>query len=345
MRIYTLSNQSGTQARLTSYGATLMSLRSRDRRGQLDEVILGFDEPEAYKTAAGYPGAIIGRFANRLAKGRFHLDGTTYQLAVNNGVNHLHGGVHGFDQAEWQVAATVQIPGQPQREGESLLLTYTSVDGEEGYPGTLLVQVRYTLSSAHELWIDYAAVTDRPTILNLTNHAYFNLAGAKARDILDHQLRLHAGFFTPVDPDLIPTGELRAVNDTPFDFRLRQRIGARLAAPDLQLQIGNGYDHNFVLDGAAPSLRVAAEVYEPLSGRTLEVRTTQPCLQFYTGNYFPGAQLPRHPHAAPRHAGFCLETQHAPDAPNQANFASARLAPGEIYLHTTVYRFGVAGDG
>jgi aldose 1-epimerase len=324
-----------------SYGAIIVSLRARDRDGRPDEVVLGFDALDGYLAGHPYFGAIVGRYGNRIAKGRFTLDGKTYQLATNNGPNHLHGGVKGFDKVVWEAEPF-------DRDGQSgVVFTHTSPDGDEGYPGTLNVRVTYTLTPANELIVDYDATTDKATPINLTQHSYFNLAGAGTGDILDHQLTLDADRFTPVDATLIPTGELAPVEGTPFDFRRPTAIGARIGADHVQLKNGTGYDHNWVLNRPAggstgSALHHAARLEEPKSGRTLDVSTTEPGVQFYTGNFLDGKLTGRSDHSYKQRYGLCLETQHFPDSPNHPDFPSTILRPGERYRSTTVFAFGVA---
>ncbi|GAA3944496.1 aldose epimerase family protein [Hymenobacter algoricola] len=335
VRLYTLTNARGLRAAISNYGGTLTSLLVPDRSGTLGNVVLGFEALSDYQSppylqANPYFGALIGRYGNRIAHGRFALDGRQYQLAQNNGPSHLHGGRQGFDKVVW-AAETGSGP-----DGATLTLTYHSRAGEEGYPGNLDVTVVYTLTDDNALRIAYSAVSDQATPLNLTNHAYFNLNHDAGTDILGHELTLRAGRYTVVDDTLIPTGELRAVADTPFDFRTPHPIGARLS------QVPGGYDHNWVLD-AAPG-PVAATVYEPVSGRTLHVVTDQPGVQFYTGNFLDGTLTGRHGVRYGKHAGFCLETQHFPDSPNQPAFPSTILRPGHTYQTTTEYRFGVQGQ-
>ena len=331
--LYTLTNPNGLEAAITNYGGIVVRLKTPDRNGQLADVVLGFDTLDDYLKGHPYFGAIIGRYGNRIAKGRFQLNGVEYKLAVNNGENHLHGGLKGFDKVVWNArdVSTAEAP--------ALELTYTSKDGEEGYPGTLHVTVVYTLTPANELKIDYAATTDKDTIVNLTNHSYFNLAGQGEGDILGHELMINASRFTPVDAGLIPTGELRSVEGTPFDFRKPVAIGARINQDDQQLKYGNGYDHNFVLDRTGDGLVLAARVTEPKSGRVMEVYTTEPGIQFYSGNFLDGSNKGKGGKIYRRRYGFCLETQHFPDSPNKPNFPSTALRPGAKYQSTTVYRF------
>jgi len=328
--LYTLKNQHGMEAAITNYGGTVVTLKVPDRNGKLDDVVLGYDKLEDYAAGKAYFGAIIGRYANRIAHAQFTLNGTTYTLAKNDGDNHLHGG---FNKRVWTAK---DVSGSA---GQALELTYLSKDGEEGFPGNLSVKVVYTLTDQNELKIDYSATTDKDTVLNLTNHCYFNLAGQGNGDILQHQLTIRADRFTPVDANLIPTGDLRSVKGTPFDFTTATVIGARIDQDDQQLKLGRGYDHNWVLNGdASGSLTVAAQAYEPRSGRLLEVSTTEPGLQFYTGNFLDGIQGKQGKVYNRRYA-FCLETQHFPDSPNHPNFPSTVLKPGQHYQTTTVYKF------
>jgi aldose 1-epimerase len=333
--LYTLTNAHGIEVRAMSYGATIVSLRAPDRSRRSDDVVLGFDTFDGYLAVEPYFGAIVGRYGNRIAKGRFELDGKTYQLATNNGPNHLHGGVKGFDKVVWEAEPF-------DRDGRSgVVFTHTSPDGDEGYPGTLNARVTYTLTPANELIIDYSATTDKATPINLTQHTYFNLAGAGTSDILNHLLTLDADRFTPVDATLIPTGDLAPVDGTPFDFRRPTAIGARIGVDQPQLTYGNGYDHNWVLNGEPGQLRHAARLEEPASGRTLDVSTTEPGVQFYTGNFLDGTLTGKSGRVYKRRYGLCLETQHFPDAPNHPGFPSTILRPGERYQSKTVFAFGV----
>jgi aldose 1-epimerase len=331
--IYTLTNSKGVEARIITYGGAVVSLKVPDKHGKLGDVVLGYDSIGDYEQHKSYFGALIGRYGNRIAKGKFTLDGKEYTLAVNNGENHLHGGLKGFNRVIWAARPFTDA------SGANLELTYLSKDGEEGYPGNLNVNVVYTLTDKNELKVVYSAKTDKTTIVNLTNHAYFNLAGAGSGDILSHVLTLNADRFTPTDQGSIPTGELRSVKGTPFDFTKPTAIGARINQDDEQLKFGSGYDHNWVLNknGKEPSL--AATVYEPTSGRVMEVYTTEPGVQFYTGNYLDGAIKGKNGQDYPRRTGFCLETQHFPDSPNKPNFPSTVLKPGQKYSQTTIYRF------
>jgi aldose 1-epimerase len=331
--IYTLNSKGGAEARITNYGGILVSLKVPDRGGRLADVVLGFESLEGYhRTGSSYLGALIGRYGNRIAKGRFTLNGVEYKLATNNGPNHLHGGVRGFDKVVWTARPL------KARNGSALELTYVSADGEEGYPGTLSVRVVYTLTDANELKIDYSATTDRDTVVNLTNHSYFNLAGEGSGDILGHLLTIYADRFLPTDATSIPTGELRPVRGTPFDFTKPTSIGARVEADDEQLKWAKGYDHTFVIRGRAGTLRRAARVEEPKTGRVMEVWTTEPGVQFYTGNYLDGAAGKSGKPYGVR-TGFCLETQHYPDSPNKPDFPSTVLRKGGGYRTTTVYKF------
>lgn len=339
MSIYTLQNTNGIELRVLPYGGIIVSLIVPDRAGHLDDIVLGFDSPVGYQGASPYFGAIIGRYANRIARGRFTLDGRAYALAVNNGPNHLHGGVKGFDKVLWDVS--------PFERGRAvgLALRYTSPDTEEGYPGTLQTTVTYTLTEESELLFDYDATTDRPTPVNLTQHSYFNLAGQRVGDVLDHVVTLHADAFTPVDATLIPTGEIRGVEGTPFDFRTPTAIGARIDQDDEQLRHGRGYDHNFVLKQGSRDRRggatLAARVYEPSSGRVMEIYTTEPGLQFYSGNFLDGTLRGKNGLRYERRSGFAMETQHFPDSPNHPQFPSTILEPGREYRSRTVLRFTV----
>ena len=335
VHVFTLINRNGLELRAINYGAIVVSLRTPDRNGTLEDIVLGFDDLDGYVQRSPYFGAVAGRYANRIARGRFAIDGTEYRLAVNNGPNALHGGLRGFDKVVWQASP------RSDSTGASVVFTYVSPDGEEGYPGTLRVQVTYTLTDSNQFVIDYEAVTDKPTPVNLTQHSYFNLAGDGAGDILGHVLTVHADRYTPVDSTLIPTGELAAVEGTPFDFRPGTAIGARINQDHPQLRNGGGYDHNFVINRNAPGLVAAARVVEPVSGRTLEVSTTEPGMQFYSGNFLDGSFAGKAGHVYRHRNGFCLETQHFPDSPNQPSFPNTILRPGETLRSRTIYTFGV----
>ncbi len=346
--LFTMTNANGIEVRAITYGGIILSIKTPDRDGRWDDIVLGFDSLEPYEAGSPYFGSIIGRYGNRIAGGRFTLDGETFALATNNGPNHLHGGDIGFDKVVWR--------GEPfeREDAVGVVFTYSSPDGEEGYPGTLNVRVTYTLTDADELIFDYHATTDRATPVNLTQHSYFNLAGAAADNVLGHELTIDASRFTPVDSTLIPTGELVPVEGTPFDFRTARSIGARIDVDDPQLQNGLGYDHNFVLDAdpnvtsgltenIGVSLHRAAFVLEPVTGRTLEIHTEEPGIQFYSGNFLDGTIAGKAGRAYGHRSGFCLETQHFPDSPNQPAFPSTILRPGEEYNTRTVLIFGVAG--
>jgi aldose 1-epimerase len=331
VEIYTLANRKGIEARIMTYGATLVSLRLPDRNGRFDDVNLGFDDLAGYLGAHPYFGVVVGRYANRIAQGRFTLGGVTYTLARNNNGNSLHGGLKGFDKAVWK--------GQPVHGhgAVGVRLTYLSKDMEEGYPGNLSATVVYTLTDADELTIAYEAVTDKATPVNLTNHAYLNLAGQGRGDILGHVLELRADTYTAVDSaaNLIPTGEIKPVRGTPLDFTAPHAIGERIA------QVEGGYDHNFVLRGGGGALALAARVFEPSSGRVLEIFTDQPAIQLYSGNFLDGTVKGKGGTVYQKHFGFCLETQHFPDSPNHGNFPSTILEPGKKYATATVHKFSV----
>ena len=335
---FTLRNAHGVEVRAITYGGLITAVRTPDRAGRLDDVTFGFDDLAGWSTRnAPYFGALVGRYGNRIARGHFTLDGQTYTLAVNNGQNHLHGGLRGFDKVLWTAE-----PGTGA--DPSVTLRYTSPDGEEGYPGTLAVRVTYTLTADDELRVDYEATTTKATPVNLTQHTYWNLGGATGtRGILDHVLQLDASAFTAVDSTLIPTGQLAPVQGTPFDFRTPTAIGARInQAGDQQLKFGGGYDHNWVLDrnGQAGLVR-AARLTDPATGRTLEVRTTEPGIQFYSGNFLDGSVVGKGGRAYAYRTGLALETQHFPDSPNQPRFPSTILRPGQTYRSQTVFAFGV----
>jgi aldose 1-epimerase len=335
VELYTLTNARGIEVRAMTYGGIIISLRVPDKDGQFNDVVLGYDNLNGYLTASPYFGAIIGRYGNRIAKGRFTLDGKEYTLATNNGPNHLHGGLKGFDKVVWQAESF------ESQDGVGVVFTYTSPDGEEGYPGNLKTKVTYTLTDQNELIFDYQATTDKATPVNLTQHTYFNVAGDGKRDILGHELLLNSDHFTPIDKTLIPTGEIRSVKGTPFDFTQPTAIGARINEKDEQLIFGLGYDHNFVLTRKGAGLSLAARVYEPTSGRVMEVYTTEPGVQFYSGNFLDGTITGKQGHVYKQRYGFCLETQHFPNSPNQPNFPSTILRPGQTYQSRTVYKFSV----
>ncbi|HEX5070597.1 MAG TPA: aldose epimerase family protein [Vicinamibacterales bacterium] len=333
--LITLRNSNGIELTVLTYGGVIKTLRTPDRTGALDDIVLGFDDLPSYLTKSPYFGCLIGRYGNRIAKGRFTLDGTAYTLATNNETNHLHGGNKGWDKAVWKFDTFNNA------SGVGVVLTHTSPDGDEGYPGEVKAKVTYTLTDQDSLIVDYEATTDKATVINLTQHSYFNLAGTKANDILDHELMLNAGQYTPVDPTLIPTGDIAAVEGTPFDFRTSTPIGARINDKNEQLARGKGYDHNWVLTRTGAGLSEAAKVYEPTTGRTLTISTTEPGIQFYSGNFLDGTLTGKGGRVYPHRSGFCLETQHYPDSPNHPNFPSTVLRPGETYKTQTVFTFGV----
>ena len=331
---YTLRNGQGMEVSLITYGATITAIRVPDRYGNFANVTLGFNNLADYEKDSPYFGSIIGRYGNRIAKGKFTLNTTEYRLATNDGENTLHGGNKGFDKVIWS-AEEVVVDGAPR-----VLFSYHAKDGEEGFPGNLAVQVSYTLLEDNGLHIHYRATTDAPTVCNLTNHTYFNLRGEGNGTIEDHVLYVDADRYTPVDNTLIPTGELASVAGTPFDFRIPKRIGADLHAKHKQLSIAQGYDHNLVLNGISAGLRLVAIVHEPLSGRVLEVLTTEPGVQFYSGNFLDGTIVGASGNPYRQRDSFCLETQHFPDSPNQPQFPVTVLNPNEVYETTTVYRLG-----
>ncbi|MGB6987801.1 MAG: aldose epimerase family protein [Candidatus Sulfotelmatobacter sp.] len=327
VEMYTLADGK-IEARIMTYGGIVVSLRTPDRNGKLDDIVLGCDSVEKYVVQTAHFGGIIGRYANRIAHGTFQLDGQTYSIPKNDGDNALHGGIRGFDKVVWTAKEIT----------DGIELTYVSKDGDQGFPGTLATTVRYTLSGS-ALRIDYSATTDKDTVLNLTNHSYFNLAGQGNGDILRHVVKIDASRFTPVDATLIPTGELKPVEGTPFDFRTPHVVGERIDADDAQLRLGHGYDHNFVLDHPAGQLAEAAEVYEPTTGRILRVSTTEPGLQFYTGNHLDGSITGKDGRVYKPRFALCLETQHFPDSPNHPSFPSTELKPGQRFHSVTVFEF------
>ena len=331
----TLKNSHGVELHAISYGGIITSLKVPDRAGKPGDIVLGLDKPESYWADPPPPffGAIVGRYGNRIGKGKFTLDGKPYSLATNNGVNHLHGGNKGFDKVLWAIA-TKDAP-----EGSQAIFSRTSKDGEEGYPGNLQVRVTYTLTEKNELIVDYHATTDKATPVNLTQHSYFNLAGEGSGDILGHQLTIDADRYTPVDDTLIPTGELAPVQGTPFDFRQPTAIGARIDQDNPQLKNGKGYDHNWVLTRKGTGLQHAARLSDPKSGRTMDVATTEPGLQFYSGNFLDGTIKGKAGHVYAHRSGLCLETQHFPDSPNKPKFPSTILQPGKAYESRTVFTF------
>ncbi len=334
---FTLANPHGLTLRGITYGGIIVSLSVPDRQGRPGDVVLGHDTLEPYLDGSAYFGAIVGRYANRIAGARFTADGKQYRLAANDGLNHLHGGRRGFDRAVWRRASAApdDVPG--------VTIRHTSPAGDEGYPGTLEAQVRYSLTDSNELVVDYAATTDAATPVNLTQHSYFNLAAGTREDVLGHLLRIDADLMTPVDEGLIPTGALVPVSGGPLDFRTLTPVGEHIADEDEQLRRAGGYDHNFVLRRDGPGLSHAARCVEPASGRTLDVFTTEPGLQFYSGNFLDGTVAGKGGRAYCKRAGLCLETQHFPDSPNQPAFPSTLLRPGEQYRSRTVFAFGVIG--
>jgi aldose 1-epimerase len=328
---FTLTNKHGVEVRAINYGGIITSIRTPDRNGAIGDIVLGFDSLNGYLGDHPFFGAIIGRYGNRIAKGRFTIDGQPYTLATNNGPNHLHGGIKGFDKKVWDAAI---MPGQM-----GVAFSYVSPDGEEGYPGRLIVEVVYWLNDDNELKVEYLARSDKATHVNLTQHSYFNLAGSG--DILGHELTIDADRYTPVDATLIPTGEIAPVEGTPFDFRKSTAIGLRIDAANPQIKNGQGYDHNWVLTRSGAGLQRAARVVEPKSGRTLEVATTEPGMQFYAGNFLDGKIVGKGGQAYGRRSGFCLETQHYPDTPNQPKFPTTLIRAGQDYKSETVFTFGV----
>jgi aldose 1-epimerase len=333
VELFTLTNASGMEVRIINYGGIVTSLKVPDREGKLGDVVLGYDAIDGYVQNPAYLGAIVGRYANRIGKAEFTLDGKTYKLAANDKGNSLHGGLKGFDKALWK-AESFEKAGTV-----GVTLTHTSPDGDEGYPGALSLRVSFTLAQANELAIDYSATTDEPTVLNITHHGYFNLAGEGSGDVLAHRVQINADRYTPVDATMIPTGTLAPVAGTPLDFRTLTPIGARINAPHQQLELGAGYDHNFVINHRGNDLALAARVEEPKSGRVLEVRTTEPGVQFYSANFLD--VVGKQGHAYKKRHAFCLETQHYPDSPNKPSFPTTVLRPGQTFTSRTVYAFSV----
>ncbi len=330
--LYTLTNSHGVEVRAMNYGGIIVSIRVPDRKGEFADIVLGHEAAEGYIPNPPYLGAIVGRYANRIANGTFMLDGKTYTLPKNDGPNTLHGGLtRTFDKVVWE--------GEPLKGKSGVAFSYLAKDGEEGFPGNLKVKVTYTLNDANELTVDYEATTDKATPINVSQHSYFNLKGEGNGDILDHEIMINADRFTPVDKNLIPTGELRPVKGTPFDFTTATKIGTRIEDPYDQMVLGHGYDHNFILNRKGAGLSLAARVYEPTTGRVLEVSTTQPAVQFYTGNFLDGSVTGKQGHVYKRRFGFCLETQHYPDSPNHPDFPTTILKPGEKFHQTTVFKF------
>ncbi|MBU0472984.1 MAG: galactose mutarotase [Bacteroidetes bacterium] len=335
VNLFTLTNKSGTEATITEYGATLVSLFVADKNGKFEDVVLGYDSLDGYVKGASYFGAIVGRYGNRIGKGKFNLDGKEYQLTINDGENHLHGGALGFNKVLWKGEEI------ESSEGASVKFSYLSVDGEEGYPGTINITVIYTLTNNNELKIDYSATTDETTILNPTHHSYFNLTGNLENTILNHELKINAEYYTPVDSSLITTGELAKVENTPMDFSVTKKIGEKIDSDFEQLVYGKGYDHNWVLNNFDGNVNNVASLYEPTSGRLMEVLTDQPGIQFYSGNFLDGTTVGKNNIVYNHRVGLCLETQCFPDSPNKLNFPSVKLTKGDTYKQQTIYRFSI----
>jgi aldose 1-epimerase len=334
VEIYTLRNSKGMEARIMTYGGIVVSLKVPDKNGKFGDVVLGYDNLDDYVKNNPFFGTLVGRYGNRIAKGKFTLDGKEYTLAINNAPNNLHGGPIGFDKRVWKVAKV-----DVSQDGPRLELTYLSKDGEEGFPGNLNVTATYTLTDDNGLRVDYTATTDKATLCNLTQHSYFNLAGKG--DILNHLVFINADKLTPVDNTLIPTGELKPVAGTPFDFRTATAIGARINADDEQIKFGSGYDHNWVVNKPLGKLGLMARVTEPTTGRAMEVWSTEPGVQFYTGNFLDGSITGKGGWVYQRRNGFCFEPQHYPDSPNHPQFPSAELKPGQTYQNTIIYKFSI----
>lgn len=329
--LYTMHNSNGMQMKVTNYGATITLLTAPDRNGKLQDVVLGYDSLAEYVKGDSYFGAVVGRYGNRIGEGKFTLEGQQYQLTINNGPNHLHGGTTGYNKVLWEA--------KENNDNNSITFSYNSQDGEQGYPGNVTLSVTYSLTENNELKIDYKGTTDKTTILNPTHHSYFNLTGDPEKTILDHQLTIIADKFTPVDSNLITTGELAEVSNTPFDFREPTAIGKRINEDNIQLKYGNGYDHNWVLSNYNGKVEPAVVLYEPQSGRMIEVLTDQPGMQFYSGNFLDGTVKGKNGIYYKFRTGLCLEAQHYPDSPNKSEFPSVTLKPGEEYKQTTIYRF------
>jgi aldose 1-epimerase len=332
VNLYTLTNSHGVEVHVMNYGGIITSIRVPDRKGEMADIVLGHESLEGYTPNPPYIGAVVGRYANRIAKGTFMLDGKTYTLPKNDGPNTLHGGTtRTFDKVVWD--------GEEIKGKNAVAFSYLSKDGEEGFPGNLKMKVTYTLTDGNELAIDYEATTDKNTVLNVSQHSYFNLAGEGTGDILNHEVMLNADRFTPVDATLIPTGDLAPVKGTPMDFTTSTKVGARIDDDYEQLKLGHGYDHNYVINRKGSGLEFAARVYEPTSGRVLEVSTTQPGIQFYSGNFLDGTVTGKQGHVYKRRYGLCLETQHFPDSPNHPAFPTTTLKPGETFKSKTVFKF------
>ena len=336
VRLFTLTNANGMELRAITYGVIIVSLKVPDRDGKLGDIVVGHDSMEGYLTRSRFFGAVVGRYGNRIANGRFTLDGHTYQLTQNNGTNHLHGGTKGFDKIVWDA----KVNADPR--GPSVVFTHTSPEGHEGYPGTLAARVVYTLTSDNALVIEYSATTDKPSIVNMTQHSYWNLAGEGSGTIVDHRLTLKADHFTPVDSTVIPTGELAPVDGTPFDFRKETPIGARIDADHPQIKIASGYDHNFVFKRSGSGPEQLVRVVDPKTGRTMEISTTEPGIQFYSANKLDDSYVGKSGHVYGARSAFCLETQHFPDSPNKPNFPSTVVRPDKPYQSTTIFKFGIA---
>jgi aldose 1-epimerase len=334
VELYTLCNANGMKAEIMTYGAIVVSLEVPDRDGNPGDIVQGYDNLDGYIENNPYFGAIVGRYGNRIARGRFTIDGTEYTLATNDGDNHLHGGNVGFDKVVWDAKPV------KRSDGPALELVYMSPDGDEGYPGNLMAKVTYVVTNDNELLVEYEATTDKPTVVNLTHHGYWNLSACE-RDILGHELMINANTFTPVDSGLIPTGQLTPVEGTPMDFRTPTAIGARVNADYEQLRFGGGYDHNWVLKRDGEGMALAATLYDEPSGRYMEIWTEEPAIQFYCGNFLDGTITGKGGKVYGHRSGLCLETQHYPDSPNHANFPSTALRPGEVYTTKTVHRFSV----
>jgi len=333
--VYTLTNKNGMIVKITNFGGAVISLQVPDKDGEISDVVLGYDDVTGYEKDNSSIGFSIGRYANRIGKAKFTLDGTEYKLSANDGVNTLHGGKMGFSHVLWQAKT------EEDQNSVSLILTYNSKDGDQGFPGNLTATVKFTLGEKNELHIDYSAITDKTTVVNLTNHSYFNLAGPGDCDVLSHELMINADAFTPIDSEFIATGEIRKVAGTPFDFRKPKEIGKNINEKNEQIIFGKGYDHNWVLNKQGNEMSLAARVYEPKSGRVLEVLTTEPGVQFYSGNFLDGTVIGRDKKVYKHRFGFCLETQHFPDSPNKPDFPSVVLKKGDIYKTSTVFKFSV----
>ena len=329
---FTLTNKNGIEMKVINYGAIITSLKTPDKEGNLEDIVLGYDNLQGYIKSSPYFGAVVGRYGNRIANAKFSIDGTEYKLAANDGKNSLHGGIKGFDKVVWDATEI------NDDKGVGLKLTYKSVDGEEGFPGNLDVTVFYTLNNDDELEVQYQAKTDKKTVVNLTQHTYFNLTGGK-EDILGHELEILASNITPVDNTLIPTGEIMPVENTPFDFKKSKPVGQDIDADNEQIKFGKGYDHNWILDESDEKMKLAASLYEPKSGRVVEVYTTEPAIQFYTGNFLDGSITGKNNIVYKHRSGLCLETQHYPDSPNQPEFPSTLVSPNEDYISVTKFKF------